>query len=171
LFGSSRHLVVSADSATAAMLAAGLVGLAATGSAAYVALAGVLACMAAGFLLVARLLGLGFMADFLSRTVLIGFLTGVGIQVALGEVDVIVTTHKTIALVFPTQVYKLKRDMTHTRAVAASSRTFMQTDVMEVNDETPAHPPATDGGRPASVGAPSQGASDHSRTPGGPRCK
>jgi len=86
LFGSSRHLVVSADSATAAILAAGLAGLAATGSEAYVALAGVLACMAAGFLLVARLLGLGFMADFLSRTVLIGFLTGVGIQVALGEV-------------------------------------------------------------------------------------
>jgi high affinity sulfate transporter 1 len=86
LFGSSRHLVVGADSATAAILAAGLVGLAATGSDEYVALAGVLAFMAAGFLLVARLLGLGFMADFLSRTVLIGFLTGVGIQVALGEV-------------------------------------------------------------------------------------
>src|SRR5262249_61412252 len=34
----------------------------------------------------ARLLGLGLMADFLSRTVLIGFLTGVGLQVALGEV-------------------------------------------------------------------------------------
>src|SRR5215470_8089902 len=86
LFGSSRHLVVGADSATAAILAAGLVGLAATGSDEYVALAGVLAFMAAGFLLVARLLGLGFMADFLSRTVLIGFLTGVGIQVSLGEV-------------------------------------------------------------------------------------
>jgi high affinity sulfate transporter 1 len=86
VFGSSRHLVVGADSATAAILAAGLVGLAATGSEAYVALAGVLAFMAAGFLIVARLLGLGFMADFLSRTVLIGFLSGVGIQVALGEV-------------------------------------------------------------------------------------
>jgi hypothetical protein len=76
-------------------------------------------------------------------------------EAAKRPLDVIVTTHKTIALVFPTQVYKLKRDMTRTRAVAASSRTFMQTDVMEVNDETPAHPPATDGGRPASVGAPS----------------
>ena len=86
LFGSSRHLVVGADSATAAILAAGLVGLAATSSDEYVALASLLACMAAGFLLVARLLGLGFMADFLSRTVLIGFLTGVGLQVALGEV-------------------------------------------------------------------------------------
>ena len=36
--GSSRHLVVGADSATAAILAAGLAGLAATGSPQYVAL-------------------------------------------------------------------------------------------------------------------------------------
>lgn len=87
LFGSSRHLVVGADSATAAILAAGLVGLAATGSDQYMALAAVLAFMAAGFLLLARFIGLGFMADFLSRTVLIGFLTGVGLQVALGEIS------------------------------------------------------------------------------------
>ena len=87
LFGSSRHLVVGADSATAAILAAGLVGLAATGSDEYVALCAVLAFMAAGFLILARVIGLGFLADFLSRTVLVGFLTGVGIQVALGEVS------------------------------------------------------------------------------------
>jgi sulfate permease, SulP family len=87
MFGSSRHLAVGADSATAAILAAGLVGLAATGSDEYVALAAVLALMAAGFVLLARLIGLGFMADFLSRTVLIGFLTGVGIQVALGQIS------------------------------------------------------------------------------------
>jgi len=86
-FGSSRHLVVGADSATAAILAAGLVGLAATGSDEYVALCAVLAFMAAGFLILARIIGLGFLADFLSRTVLIGFLTGVGIQVALGEIS------------------------------------------------------------------------------------
>lgn len=86
LLGSSRHLVVGADSATAAILAAGLVGMAATGTDEYLALAGVLALMAAGFLILARLVGLGFMADFLSRTVLTGFLTGVGIQVALGQV-------------------------------------------------------------------------------------
>ena len=68
LFGSSRHLVVGADSATAAILAAGLVGIAATGSDEYVALAGVLAFMAAGFLILARVIGLGFLADFLART-------------------------------------------------------------------------------------------------------
>jgi len=87
LFGSSRHLVVGADSATAAILAAALAGVAATGSDEYVALAAVLAFMAAGFLVLARLIGLGFMADFLSRTVLVGFLTGVGIQVALGQIS------------------------------------------------------------------------------------
>jgi len=78
LFGSSRHLIVGADSATAAILAA-------AGSPAYVALAGVLALMTAGLLMIARLIGLGFLADFLSRTVLVGFLTGVGIQVAIGQ--------------------------------------------------------------------------------------
>ena len=87
IFGSSRHLVVGADSATAAILAAGLVGLASTGSDEYVALAAVLAFMAAAFLFLARIVGLGFLADFLSRTVLIGFLTGVGIQVALGQIS------------------------------------------------------------------------------------
>ena len=86
IFGSSRHLVVGADSATAAVMAAGLVGLAAVGSDQYVALAGALALMAAALLLLARLIGLGFLADFLSRTVLVGFLTGVGIQVACGQV-------------------------------------------------------------------------------------
>ncbi len=87
LLGSSRHLVVGADSATAAMIAAGLAGMAASGSAEYAALAGLLALMAAGLLFVARAVRLGFLADFLSRTVLVGFLTGVGIQVALGQLS------------------------------------------------------------------------------------
>jgi MFS superfamily sulfate permease-like transporter len=82
-FGSSRYLVVASDSATAAILAGGLAGLAVPGSAHYVSLAGLVALLTAGFLLLARLLKLGFLADFLSRTVLIGFLTGVGFQVGI----------------------------------------------------------------------------------------
>ena len=85
ILGSSRHLVVGADSATAAIMFAGLTPLAAAGSPQYVALAGMLAIMAGAFLVLARILRLGFLADFLSRTVLIGFLTGVGIQVACGQ--------------------------------------------------------------------------------------
>jgi len=52
-------------------------------SARYVALAGAVALLTAAFLLVARLLKMGFIADFLSQTVLTGFLTGVGFQVGI----------------------------------------------------------------------------------------
>jgi SulP family sulfate permease len=87
VLGSSRHLVVGADSASAAIMAAGLAGMATVASPQYVALASLVALVTATFLLLARILRLGFLADFLSRTVLIGFLTGVGIQVACGQVD------------------------------------------------------------------------------------
>src|SRR5258708_29830793 len=80
LFGSSRHLVVSADSATAAMVAAALVSLSfVPNTANYVALTSLIGLVAAAMLLAPRLLRLGFLADFLSRTVLVGFLSGVGI--------------------------------------------------------------------------------------------
>jgi sulfate permease, SulP family len=85
VLGSSRHLVVAADSATAAILAAALSGLAVAGSERYVRLAGLAALLAGGMLLLARIARLGFLANFLSRTVLVGFLTGVGIQVAAGQ--------------------------------------------------------------------------------------
>ncbi len=85
VLGSSRHLVVGADSATAAILGAALAGLAVAGSPQYVRLAGLAALLAGGLLLLARLARLGFLANFLSRTVLVGFLTGVGIQVAAGQ--------------------------------------------------------------------------------------
>ena len=86
LFGSSRHLVVGADSATAAILAAVLTRLAVAGSPEYVKLAGLAALLVGGLLLLARIARLGFLANFLSRTVLVGFLTGVGIQVAAGQI-------------------------------------------------------------------------------------
>lgn len=83
LFGSSRHLVVAADSATAAIFSSALTPYAAPGSEKYMALVGMLTLLIAGFLLIARLFKLGFLADFLSRTALTGFLTGVGVQVAV----------------------------------------------------------------------------------------
>lgn len=82
-FGSSRYLVVAADSATAAILAGDLAGMAPLASARYVALASLVALLTGVFLLLARLLKLGFLADFLSQTVLVGFLTGVGFQVGI----------------------------------------------------------------------------------------
>src|SRR5262249_40002898 len=62
-------------------------------------------------------------------------------QLPIHELDVIVTTHKTIALVFHTQVYKLKRNMTPQHSASAVSVAFMHNDGMEVHDESPAHSP------------------------------
>src|SRR4029450_9078689 len=108
VFGSSRHLVVGGDSATAAIMFAGIASLGIAGlqpnTSQWVGLASLSALLAAALPLLARLprprflprcapppplparlARLGFLADFISRTVLIGFLTGVGIQVALGQ--------------------------------------------------------------------------------------
>src|SRR6516164_2100149 len=99
-FGSSRYLVVAADSATAAILAGGLSRMAPVGTEHYVALAGAVALLAGAFLFLGRIFELGFLADFLSQTVLVGFLTGVGFQVGiamLGEMlGVSVSSNRTV---------------------------------------------------------------------------
>jgi MFS superfamily sulfate permease-like transporter len=82
-FGSSRHLVVAADSATAAIFSGSLSQMATPGGPRYMALVSTVALLTAGILLLARLFKLGFLADFLSRTVLVGFLSGVGLQVCI----------------------------------------------------------------------------------------
>lgn len=90
LLCSSRMLVVGADSATAALMAAGLLGLSTVTLTPYskewVAYTSMVALVTAVLLLLARLLGLGFLGDFLPASVLIGFLTGVGIQVLSGQI-------------------------------------------------------------------------------------
>ena len=86
LFGASRHLVIGADSATAAILAHAIIPLAAIGSPEYMSYVYLLSIMVGVLLLICRLLRLGFIGKFLSRTVLAGFLTGVGILVTLGQV-------------------------------------------------------------------------------------
>jgi high affinity sulfate transporter 1 len=90
LLGCSRLLVVGADSATAAILAAGLASVGIAGlspnTALWVAYCGAIAVITGVMLLIARLLRLGFIGDFLSASVLIGFLTGVGVQVLTGQI-------------------------------------------------------------------------------------
>src|ERR1700751_3303915 len=109
-FGSSRYLVVAADSATAAILASRLAGMAPLASTSYVALAGTVALLAALFLFVARIFELGFLSDFLSETVLVGFLTGVGFQVGIAMLGnmlgVATPSHRTL-----TQLQEIWHDL------------------------------------------------------------
>src|SRR6204780_1964751 len=65
ILGSSRHLVVAGDSATAAILGATLAGLAVAGSPRYVRLAGLAALLAGALLLLARPARLRVPANFL----------------------------------------------------------------------------------------------------------
>src|SRR5471032_2574396 len=85
LFGASRHLVVAAASATATIFASHLSTMATVGSAQYMALAGVVALLTAGLLLIARIFKLGFLADFLSRTVSLG--VSPGSSRTLGQIE------------------------------------------------------------------------------------
>jgi len=87
IFGSSRHLVVGADSATAAIIASGLTTLAVPASSQYVAYASAIALIVAILLFLGGLFQLGFLADFLSYTVLIGFLTGAGIYISISQIS------------------------------------------------------------------------------------
>jgi MFS superfamily sulfate permease-like transporter len=83
------------------VLAAALAGMAAPGSARYVHLAGLAALLTGGLLLLARAARLGFLTNFLSRTVLVGFLAGVGIQVAIAQLPdllgITVTSTRTLS--------------------------------------------------------------------------
>jgi MFS superfamily sulfate permease-like transporter len=122
-FGSSRYLVVAADSATAAILAGGVSTLAPIGSAHYVELAGMVALMTAALLLIARLVKAGFLADFLSQTALVGFLTGVGFQVAiavLGQMLGVNTTSRRTIVQFVEVVRQLSRVNLLALAVSAA---------------------------------------------------
>src|ERR1700723_819982 len=83
VFGSSRHLLVAADSATAVIFSSPLSRMAAPASEKYIALVGMVALLTGALLFLAWIFRLGFLADFLSRTVLVGFLTGVGFQVGI----------------------------------------------------------------------------------------
>jgi high affinity sulfate transporter 1 len=83
LVASSRQLVVGADSATAAIVAAGAGAVAVAGTAEYTAAVGVLGLVTALFLVLLAAARLGFLANLISRPVLTGFLSGVGVQLVL----------------------------------------------------------------------------------------
>lgn len=85
VFGSSRQLVVGPE-ATLALLVVSIVGPLADGDAIrYAELAAMLALITGGLYLVARLVRLGWIADYFSRPVLVGYIHGVAIVLIIGQ--------------------------------------------------------------------------------------
>ena len=95
LMGSSRYLSAGPESSTALMTAAALAPLAAGDSGRYAALAAMLAVLVGAVCLAGGLLRLGFLADLLSRPVLIGYMTGVALIMVAGQLGTLTGTQVT----------------------------------------------------------------------------
>ncbi len=85
LFGSSRQLMVGPDAATCIMVAASLGHLAGGDPERYLALMVVLTLMTGVLYVIAGVLKLGFIANFLSQPILVGFLNGIALLIIVGQ--------------------------------------------------------------------------------------
>ena len=90
LFAHSKRLVVGADSATAAVVASGAALVAQAGTAGHTNAVAIIGVLTAGILAAMALLRFGFLAELISRPVLIGFLAGVGVQLIITSFSVMV---------------------------------------------------------------------------------
>ena len=85
LLGSSRQVAVGPEGTLAALVAAALVGIAAPGSDQAGEVAAALALLVGACFLIARLARLEWIAEYLSRPVLVGYLHGVAVVLIIGQ--------------------------------------------------------------------------------------
>ena len=87
LLGSSRQLSVGPESTTALMTATAVAAVGVHGSTSYAALAAALAVVTGVLCVLGWVFGLGFLADLLSRPVLVGYLAGVAVLMVVSQLD------------------------------------------------------------------------------------
>src|SRR5262249_25769691 len=85
LFGSSRQLVVGPDTAMAAVVAVAVAPLAAGDAGRFALLAAGLGVMVGAFCLLGGILRLGFVANFLSKPVIVGFMHGLALVILAAQ--------------------------------------------------------------------------------------
>lgn len=83
---SSRQLVASPDAAAAALVASSLGGLAVAGSAEYSTLALAQAIIGGVLFLLLAVFKLGFLANFLSKPILVGFVGGLALDILVSQI-------------------------------------------------------------------------------------
>jgi high affinity sulfate transporter 1 len=125
LFGTSRQLIVGPDAATCALVAAAVAPLAAGNSDLYVSLTAALTFFAGLFCIGASFLKLGGMADFLSKPILVGFLNGVALSIALGQLGKIFGFTISAGGIVPRLIeFFSKVNQTHWPTLAVGMATF-----------------------------------------------
>jgi SulP family sulfate permease len=87
LVGTSRHLGVGPEPGTALLAASGVGVVAAGDPARYVTLMAALALLVAGVCMLAWVLRLGYLASMLSKPVLVGYITGVGLTLVSSQLS------------------------------------------------------------------------------------
>ncbi len=85
LLGSSRQLVIGPEGSISALVAVSVLSFAAAGSADAAQLAAILALLVGACYLAALLLRLGWLADYFSRPVLIGYIHGVAVVLIIAQ--------------------------------------------------------------------------------------
>lgn len=85
VLGSSRQLIVGPEGSVSTLVAAAILPLAVAGSAHAASLAATLALLVGGCFALARLARVGWLADYLSRPVLVGYIHGVAIVLVISQ--------------------------------------------------------------------------------------
>ncbi len=126
VLGTSRQLIVNPDAATCAMVASIVMPLAGGDAALYGALTASLtvltgvACGLAGFF------RLGFLADFLGKPVLVGFMNGIALSIGVGQIGNFFGLSLESGRVMPRLIeFASKLDGTHLPTLAVGVTTFV----------------------------------------------
>ena len=85
IFGTSRHLKVTASSSVAIMSASVVVAIAAGNASYYIPMSAALAIMVGVILVVAGAARLGFLSQFLAASVVTGFVIGLAVTITIGQ--------------------------------------------------------------------------------------
>jgi high affinity sulfate transporter 1 len=87
IFGSSRHVITGPSSTVAAVTGAAVLSVASSGSDEAIALAAAIALFAGIIYLILGIFRMGWVSNFLAASVLAGFIGGIAIDVAIGQLD------------------------------------------------------------------------------------
>jgi len=100
IFASSHHVVTGPSSTIAAVTGAAVLSVAKAGSSEAIALVAAVTMLAGILYIILFVLKMGWVSNFLAESVLVGFIFGIGIDVAVGQLKHVTGTHVTGANVW-----------------------------------------------------------------------
>ncbi|MCJ1886110.1 SulP family inorganic anion transporter [Pseudomonas sp. LA21] len=126
LVGSSRQLMVGPDAATAAMVAAAITPLAAGDPQRLLQLSMIVAVMVGALSIAAGFARAGFVASFLSRPTLVGYLNGIGLSLIAGQLGKLLGYHSETSGFLRGLIALLRNlESTHLPTLALGSATLL----------------------------------------------